>query len=53
MLGQLTGIAQVQLSFDLLAIILDGLDAQMEFLGNILGPLPSADELEDFQFAIA
>ena len=52
-MGQIARGLQIKLSFDLLAVILDCLHAQMEFCGDFLGPLPFADELEHFQFAIA
>src|SRR5439155_857183 len=52
-MGQLGRVPEVELSLYLLAVILDGLDAQMQFLGDLAGLFPLADELEDLQFAVA
>ena len=50
---QFGGALQIELSFDLLAVILNRLDAQMQFLGYLAGLLPAPDELKDFHLAIA
>jgi hypothetical protein len=52
-LGQLGGIPEVELLFDLLTVILDGFDAEMEFRRDFLGLLPAAYQLKNLQFAVA
>ena len=52
-LGQLRGVFQVELMLDLLAIVLDRLDAQMQLLGDFTGLFPLANQLEHFQFTVA
>src|ERR1039458_7326726 len=52
-LGEFPPILQVEFLLNLFAVILDGLDAQMEGAGNFLGFPPLTDELKDFQFPIA
>ena len=52
-LGQLGGIPEVELLFDLLTVILDGFDAEMEFRRDFLGLFPAANQLKDLEFAIA
>src|SRR5437870_13298645 len=52
-LGELTGVFQVELPFDLLAIILDGLDAQVQLVGNIARLFPLTDQLKNFQLPVA
>ena len=46
-------VLQVQLPLNLLAVILDGLDAQVQFGGDFLGLLPPPNQLEHLQFAVA
>src|ERR1035441_6359705 len=52
-LGELSRALQAKLLLNLLAVILDGLDAQMQCLRDFLGLPPLADELKDFQFPVA
>ena len=52
-LGELAGILQVKLSLNLFAVVLDSLDAQMKFVGDVARFFPAADKLKDFHFAIA
>ena len=51
-LRQLSGIFEVGPPFDLLAVIFDGLDAQVQFRRDFLGLPPAPDQLKNFQFAI-
>ena len=52
MLGQFDRAFQVELLLNLLAVVLDGLDAQMQLAGNLLGLLPLPDELKHLQLPI-
>jgi len=52
-MGQLRSAFQIQLSFNLFAVILDGLDAQVKFRSNFAGLFPLANQLENFHFTIA
>src|SRR6266404_2917683 len=52
-LGEFSGVLQIELPFDLLTIILNGLDTQVQFFRNIARFFPLADQLEDFQLAVA
>src|SRR5207253_2610390 len=52
-LRQFSGVLQAQLALNLLAIILNGLDAQMQFIGDFPRGLPLANELKHFQLAVA
>src|SRR5689334_6547364 len=52
-LSQFRGTLKSELPLDLLAVILNGLHAQMQFLGDLPRLLPSPDQLEDLQLAVA
>ena len=52
-LSEFSGALQVQLVFKLFPIVLDGLDAQMQFLGDLAGLLPLTDQLQDLEFPVA
>src|SRR5580765_1975104 len=52
-LGQFRSAFQVQFLLNLLAIIFDGLDAQVKFVGDVARLLPPADKLKDLHFTIA
>ena len=43
---------QEQFLFDLRAMDVDGAGADMQFLGDFVGGLAAADELENFEFAV-
>src|SRR5690606_7859908 len=43
---------EFQLAFDLLAVRLDGMDAQPQLIGDAAGREAASDEFEDFEFAI-
>ena len=51
-LGKFDRALQVELLLNLLAVVLDGLDAQMQFLRDFLGLLPLPDELEHFHLPV-
>jgi len=52
-MSEISGAFQIQFSLNLFAVVFDCFDAQMEFLGDFLGLLPTANELKHFEFAIA
>ena len=52
-MGEFSGVFQIELPFDLLAIIFNGLDTQVQFFGNITRFLPLPDQLEHFQLPVA
>ena len=52
-MGQLRCALEVELLFDLLTVVFNGLDAEVQLRGDVLGLLPLTDELEDFQFTVA
>src|SRR6266571_2654158 len=51
-LGEFSGVFQIELPFDLLAIIFNGLDTQVQFLCNIARLFTLPDQLEHFQLAV-
>ena len=52
-MSQLRRAFQIQLSLNLLAVVLDRFDAQMQLLRDVLGLLPTPDKLKDFHLPIA
>src|ERR1051326_970122 len=50
--GQFRGAVQVELALNLFAVVFDGFDAEMEFLGDVASLFPAADELKNLEFAI-
>src|SRR4051812_40178294 len=52
-LGKLRRAFQIQLSLYLFAVILDGLDAQVQLFRDLLGLFPPANELEYLHLAVA
>src|ERR1700758_4479527 len=53
MLHQFAGVAQRELFLNMSLIGLDGLDAEMQFVGNLPGSMSFANQPKDFQFAIS
>ena len=45
--------AQRQFFFDVRLIRFDGFDTDMQFFGNLPGPVTFADQTKDFQFTVA
>src|SRR5439155_11934889 len=52
-LGEFSSVFQIELPFDLLAILFNGLDTQVQFFRNITRFLPLPDQLEHFQLPVA
>jgi len=53
MLREFGRVLEIELVLNLLAVVLDGLDAQVQFLGDFTRFLPLPDELKDLQFTVA